>query len=285
MQQFIEGTSLRVRYGLVLLLLVCTLSPIQAQDASQTDAETVTRLLRDAVYNHELSTEEIHLLHGEIMKRIETELSDPAENMRGKVLTHYYLGRWHQAIKTRPEMVAYAERLRAERLLSLRKFYTESDQAMDAYRDARRECESLMEIRPDAEAHRLYGEILGQMLFLGDVGDLMSIGGKARKNVKEALELDPHHVKAMIQEASRLAYTPISYGGNPDKAREAYRAIFRENIQDPEDLFNIYGGFAMAAFAEHEDEEALSWFEEASAIFPGNIFAAGMADYLRGATE
>ena len=52
-------------------------------------------------------------------------------------------------------------------------------------------------------------------------------------------------------------------------------------ILDNEDLFNIYGGFAMAAFMEENDEASLSWFEEALKIYPQNIFAAGMAAYLR----
>ena len=82
-----------------------------------------------------------------------------------------------------------------------------------------------------------------------------------------------------------MAYTPISYGGNPEKARQAYREILRQDVSDSEDLFNIYGGFAMAAFAEENDSEALAWFEEALTIFPGNVFASGMADYVRSSAE
>ena len=59
-----------------------------------------------------------------------------------------------------------------------------------------------------------------------------------------------------------------------------YRTILSSGGTDKEDLFNIYSGFAMAAFMEDRDDEAVSWFHEASMIYPGNIFSAGMAEYL-----
>lgn len=275
----------RVRSGSVLLAVLLVLVPAAVRGRTAVDADTVTRRLRDAVYNHELDTGGYYGLRREILLEVEETITDPAEAARARALAHYYIGRWHQAIKTREMMVEYAEELRADRLLRLRRYYTEREEAMAAYLLARNECRQLLEIRPDAESHRLYGEILGQMLFLGDAGDAISIGGKARRNVSRALELNPNLVKAMIQEASRLAYTPLTFGGNPEEAREAFRLILRQGVSDPEDLFNIYGGFAMAAFAEGEDAESQSWFLEASAVYPGNIFASGMADYLGGSLK
>ena len=282
MHRLNRGSTLRSLLGPVLAAFMAVLAAASAAAGDRTEADAVTLPLREAVYAHALDEAGVYALHANTLERIGVEVSDGIEAHRARALAHYYLGRWHQAIKTRAEMVEYATVLRKERYLALRRFYLERDQAMAAYRNARAEAETYLASRPDAEAHRLYGEILGQMLFLGDAGDVMSIGRKARKNVKAALELDPTLPKALIQEASRMAYTPLSYGGDPQDARALYREILRGGVDDREDLFNIYGGFGMAAFAEFKDEEALSWFEEAAAVYPGNVFAAGMADYLRG---
>jgi hypothetical protein len=244
--------------------------------------------LRDAVYGHSADEEGIRSLHEAALARIRHNTRNPEESSYAAALVHYYLGRYYQALKTTEEMGSYAADLRSGRYLALRKYYTERDAAMDAYRAARTEAEKYLAAaaaagtgsRTGAEAYRLYGEILGQMLFLGGAADVLEIGGKAKKNVERALELDPGLVKARIQEASRLAYSPDRWGGDPAAARTLYRDILRQGGTDREDLFNIYGGFAMAAFMEGSDAESAAWFEEALLVYPGSVFAAGMRNYL-----
>ena len=248
-------------------------------------ADSVIAPLRDAVYDHTEDRDGILALHREALDRISAEMADGPSRRRAEALAHYYLGRFYQDIKTVDEMVRYAADLREGHYLSLRKYYGERDEAMEAYEDAAVEAKLFLEEDPCAEAHRLYGEILGQMLIMGDVGDFLSIGKKAHRHIEDALEADPSLTKALIQEASRLAYSPSGYGGDPGKARELYRAALRTGRGDEEDLFNIYGGFGMAAFMEGKDEEAVSWFREASGIYPGNAFAAGMAEFLENGTE
>ncbi|MDF1568412.1 MAG: hypothetical protein RQ801_00615 [Spirochaetaceae bacterium] len=265
------------------LLMAATLSvPYVVTAESSRAVAGAVEPLRDAVYGHTLDETQIRALHKVTLERISIEIEETENGCYARALANYFLGRFYQALKTRGEMAAYAAELRAGRYLALKGYYHERDSAMAAYRAAKKDAECYVELAPGAEAHRLYGEILGQMLFLGDIGDIIGIGTKARKNVQIALEIDPSLTKARIQEASRLAYSPTRYGGDPDEARNMYRSILRDGGVDREDLFNIYGGFAMASFMEEEDEEALSWFEEALDIYPGNIFSAGMADFLRG---
>ena len=281
MHRTIQGTLPLGFLGLIFALTLSLAVPQIAAGAEYHAADSIIVPLRDAVYNHALTEPEIRNLHQSTLVRIAVEITAESEAIRAEAIAHYYLGRYYQAIKTREEMMAYAEDIRNGKYLALRKYYEDRDAALEAYTEARSAAESYLMLVPGAESHRLYGEILGQMLFLGNAVQALSIGPKARKHVKKALELDPDHIKALIQEASRLAYSPSSYGGNPDKARTLYRGILRSGTADREDIFNIYGGFAMAAFMEGHDEEAASWFSEASLQYPGNVFAAGMLDYLQ----
>lgn len=273
--------SHRVFFAFLLTAAALTV-PFVASAETNSSVTVVVEPLRDAVYGHTLNETQIRALHQVTLERIAVEIETTEDECYARALANYYLGRFYQALKTRRKMAAYAADLRAGRYLALKGYYQERDSAMAAYREARIDAECYLKFVPGAEAHRLYGEILGQMLFLGDIGDVFEIGTKARKNVRIALDIDPSLTKARIQEASRLAYSPARYGGDPDEARKMYRRILRDGEVDREDLFNIYGGFAMASFMEEQDEDALYWFEEALDIYPGNVFSAGMADFIRG---
>jgi len=280
MQLTIRGT-LPLGFPVLVIAMVLVLSVPQESAAESLDiAYTITAPFRDAVYNHSLSESEIHSMYRSTLAGVTSTELGVAETEYGKALTSYYLGRYYQAVETRDAMAAYAGDLRKGRYLALRKYYTRREEALNAYRDARTAAENYLEIAPSAEAHSLLGEILGQMLFLGSAGQALAIGPKARKQVKIALELNPDYPRALIQEASRLAYSPSIYGGSPEEARALYRRILRQGGLSREDEFNVYGGFAMASFMEGDYRQALSWFTEALTLYPGNIFALGMADYL-----
>jgi tetratricopeptide (TPR) repeat protein len=266
---------------MVIALILLTAAIRDGAAAGLMSADTITAPFRDAVYNHSLDESEAGRMYRSTLAQINAADLSESETERGRALTAYYLGRYHQAVKSREEMASYAGNLRKGHYLALRKYYTERNAALEAYRIARGAAEKYLELEPGAPSHSLLGEILGQMLFLGNAPQALSIGPKARKEVKKALELDPDCRKALIQEASRLAYSPPAYGGNPEEARNLYRRILRNGAENREDEFNIYGGFAMAAFMEKNDEQALSWFNEALRVYPGNVFALGMSDYLR----
>jgi len=273
MQKTIRGT-LPLGFPVLVIAIILFLSALHNAVTEELNiAYTITAPLRNAVYNNSLSESEIHSMFRSTLDSMDS--SGP-----GKALTWYYLGRYYQAVETREAMAAYVGDLRKGRYLALRKYYTRREEALNAYRNARTAAENYLEFAPSAEAHSLLGEILGQMLFLGSAGQALAIGPKARKQVKIALELNPNYPRALIQEASRLAYSPSIYGGNPEDARALYRRILRQGGLSREDEFNVYGGFAMASFMEGDYSQALSWFTEALTLYPGNIFALGMADYL-----
>ena len=280
MHRTIRGTLPLGFPVLVTAVILFSAVPRFAAAGEVISAETIITPFRDAVYNHSLSETEARQSYQATLADISSSNLNLYETEHARALAAYYLGRYYQAVKTREEMAAYAGDLRKGRYLALRKYYTEREAALDAYREARIAAEKYLELNPGAESHSLLGEILGQMLFLGSAGQALTIGPKARKQVKKALEMKPDYKKALIQEASRLAYSPSAYGGNPDKARELYRRILREGIWDREDEFNIYGGFAMASFMEKDDERALSWFREALNLYPENIFVLGMMDFI-----
>ncbi|MCG8453046.1 MAG: hypothetical protein MI717_07690 [Spirochaetales bacterium] len=268
--------------GTVVLL---GLLPITLMAGENSVAADIVAPLRDAIYAQTLDERSLRELHRDTLERITQNIQSLQESAHARALAHYYLGRYYQALESPTIMAAYADDLRHGRYLSLRGYYTRRKQAMEAYRMACQESEIVLDMTDDAEAHRLHGEILGQMLFLGTIGDLFAIGTRAKDEVDKALSLAPNATKILIQEASRMAYSPDGFGGDRDGARELYRQALRNSDGDQEDFFNIYCGFAMAAFMEKNDDEALGWFIEASTLYPQNVFAQGMILYLENNKE
>ncbi len=277
---------LRTRTRLLLLFLapLVFISPGLNAAENLYPENQIIEPFRDAVYNHALNESDALQLHGEVFSSLE-ELDDKVSRSRGTALAYYYLGRYYHAIETPQKMASYAEDLRNKRFLALRNYYTRGGKALESYRKAIGPSEEYFRIEQNAESHRLLGELQGQMLFLGTIADVLNLGPKARRHVDAARKIDPDNVKALIQEASRMAYSPAAYGGNPEKARELYREALRKSDGDKEDLFNIYGGFAMASFQEQDDKTATNWWKEALSIYPGNVFAGGMLIFCEGESK
>jgi tetratricopeptide (TPR) repeat protein len=68
-----------------------------------------------------------------------------------------------------------------------------------------------------SEAHRLEGELLGEMIphvFLGGV----RYGPSSSKQLDRAIELDPRNANAYVARGVNYFYTPSAFGGGHDKA-------------------------------------------------------------------
>jgi tetratricopeptide (TPR) repeat protein len=285
MYRAIRGTLPLGFLGSVYVVIWLSSPAVFAAALDGGKAISIVDPLRDAVYGQLLDEDGMTDLHKSTVARLKSEIEDDVERLHARILSDYYRGRFYQDIRSTDEMLSYAADIRAGRYLAVRRYYNRREPALESYRAALTGAETFLGSRPDAEAHRLYGEILGQMVFLGTVADAIFLGPKALKHVETARQLDPTHLKALIQEASRYAYSPAIYGGDPEKSRDLFREALRYGGGDREDRFNIYGGFAMAAFMEEDDPESLYWFERALQIFPGNAFAAGMAAFCREEVE
>lgn len=68
-----------------------------------------------------------------------------------------------------------------------------------------------------SEAHRLHGELLGEMIphvFVGGV----RYGPLSSKQLDKAIELDPRNANAYVARGVNYFYTPPAFGGGHDKA-------------------------------------------------------------------
>ena len=146
---------------MILALLLLFASPLHA--ISPDTAANLITPLQDAVYAQVLTAPEVERLYQTTLSGIDAVETTREEKLYLQALAHYYFGRSFQSLKNIEEMTAYAADLRAGRYLRLRDYYTERSLAMDAYRKARTAAEAYLEKVSDAEAHRLYGEILGQI--------------------------------------------------------------------------------------------------------------------------
>ncbi len=134
MHRTIQGTLPLGFLGLVFALIL-QMTAVQIAVGTEFDiANSITAPLRDAVYSHSLSEPEIRSLYRSSLARIESEVFSVALILHTEALTHYYLGRYYQAIKNRNEMIAYAEDLRNHKYLALTHLHLAPLEKPNSYR-------------------------------------------------------------------------------------------------------------------------------------------------------
>jgi tetratricopeptide (TPR) repeat protein len=116
-----------------------------------------------------------------------------------------------------------------------------------------------VKLRPDSsEAHRLLGDLLGQLIphvFAGG----MRYGPRSTREIEKALQLDARNAEAHIARATSYFFTPSAFGGSKEKAMEHLRrAIELDPRSDTAHLWlaQVYADLKQRDRATAELEEA-----------------------------
>ena len=122
-----------------------------------------------------------------------------------------------------------------------------------------------------SEAHRLAGELLGQLIphvFAGG----MRYGAHSTSEIEKAMQLDPKNPNVYAARGLDYYFTPKTFGGDKNKAIEMFkRAIATDPISDAAGTAHIW--LAKIYQSLGKNEEAASEIGEALRMNPGRLFA------------
>jgi tetratricopeptide (TPR) repeat protein len=126
-----------------------------------------------------------------------------------------------------------------------------------------------------SEAHRLLGDLLGQLIphvFAGGV----RYGARSTRELDRALELDPRNVEAHIARATSYFFTPGAFGGDKQKAIGHLRKALESDPNS--DTAHLW--LAQAYADLKQKESAQKEIEAARAINPNRGYTRYVAGQI-----
>lgn len=278
--------NIQKRFGLIFILLLLSEHTIYADGTGREAVIQRIRSFRDEVYMQKKADDELFDQYISVKAFLESTNIPQHDKLFYSAELEYYMGRAYQSFDTLKTVVDHYNASRDGKYLSLRQYYTKPKETLKLYGNVRAYLDRYLELSPDSGGHRLYGEVLGQIILLEDFGFLLKHGPTIPDYIETSLALDPDNVKARILEAGEKIYSPRLFGGNPNKGIDMLLSLLDGGITnghgpDREDLFNIYSGIGYAYAVLGKNNDALLWFRKALRIYPGNVFARGMIEIVR----
>jgi tetratricopeptide (TPR) repeat protein len=122
-----------------------------------------------------------------------------------------------------------------------------------------------------SEAHRLVGELLGQLIphvFAGG----MRYGSHSTEEIEKAMQLDSHNPNAFVARGNNYFFTPKTFGGDKEKAVDTWKkAIAIAPTSDAAGTAHVW--LARAYQSLGKSENATTEINEALKINPERLFA------------
>lgn len=123
-----------------------------------------------------------------------------------------------------------------------------------------------------SEAHRLLGELLGQLIphvFAGGIRH----GARATKELERALELDARNVDAHIARAQGYLHSPAAFGGDKQKALEHLKKALE--LDPRSDSAHLWS--AQVYTAMKDSDKARAEIEAALRLNPSRAYTRSLA--------
>jgi tetratricopeptide (TPR) repeat protein len=207
--------------------------------------------LRDAVYEQNLTADEIVDLYRTTKAQAETALSGAALFV---VLSRceYMMGRAYQ----------YEER---------------KDEAAARYAEGIAWAEKALDAGAGAEGWQMWAENISQSCAVRPVSYAMTNGLKVEQYAKKALELDARNAAALYMLAARWVYAPSPFH-NYKKGIQMMENILVNGDMHRDDLFNVYSAIGYAYFQQKKYMEAKPWFLKSLEVYPANKYVRGLLE-------
>ncbi|HZQ24721.1 MAG TPA: tetratricopeptide repeat protein [Terriglobales bacterium] len=119
-----------------------------------------------------------------------------------------------------------------------------------------------------SEGHRLYGDLLGELIPHMTMGG-MRYGKHAASELDKAVQLDPKNANAYVGRAIGYYFTPSAFGGSKDKAAE----MLTQAIETDPQCDRAHIWLARVYLAEGKHDDALTEIQDALRIDPDRSFA------------
>jgi len=201
--------------------------------------------LREAVYEQQLSANEIAPLYREISARARTELSG-ASQLIMLSRCEYMMGR------------AYL-------------FEERKEEAAARFGDGMDYAQRALNVRESAEAWVMLAENLSQSCVVRSVAFAMANGLNVEKYSKNALAMNNRNAAASIMIASRWVYAPSPFH-NYRRGIEMMSAILTGCDMEKDDMFNVNLAIGYAYVQMRNSAQARPWLTRALEIYPTNRY-------------
>jgi len=203
--------------------------------------------LREAVYEQELSVDEINALYS-------AAKAAAYENCSGAGLDlalsrcEYFMGRAFQDNKRKNEAFA-------------------------RFQEGMKLAEKALAAAPSAEAWVMRAENLSQSCAAGTVGYAMSNGLNVEKFAKNALALNSRNAAAQIIIAARWVYAPSPFN-NLKRGINMMMDVLSKGDMEKDDHFNVNTAIGYAYVQQKKYADARPWLLKSLEIYPSNKFAS-----------
>ncbi|QQO08912.1 tetratricopeptide repeat protein [Breznakiella homolactica] len=211
-------------------------------------------VLRDALYEQNLSANQIVPLYQETVKTAQEKLTGSELNtMLSRC--EYMMGRAYQ----------YEER---------------KDEAGACYDRGIEYAQKSLDQTKTAEGWQMLADNISQNCAVKSVSYAMSNGLKVGQYAKNALELDPSNTAAQYMIAARYIYAPSPFNNYKKgiKMMEEIVTSYAGSMQK-DDQFNVYSAIGYAYVQQKKNAEARPWLEKSLTVYPTNKYVQGL---LRG---
>jgi len=224
----------------LLVLLLLFQGPLSAQTLPEWYIP-----LREAIYEQQLSANEIAPMYREISARARTSLyGAPQLIMLSRC--EYMMGR------------AYL-------------FEERKDEAAARFSDGMDYAQRALDIQESAEAWVMLAENLSQSCVVRSVAFAMANGLNVEKYSKNALAINRRNAAASIMVASRWVYAPSPFH-NYRRGIEMMSAVLTECDMEKDDMFNVYSAIGYAYVQLRNSAQARTWLTRALEIYPTNRY-------------
>jgi len=202
--------------------------------------------LRDAIYEQELTADEIFPLYKNTSEKAKTSLSGASLYV---ILSRceYMMGRAYQ----------YEEK---------------KEKANSFYTEGIKWAEKALEIKTSAEAYQMLAENISQSCAVNSVTYAMANGSNVEKYSKKALEIDNKNAAARIMLAARWIYPPWPLY-DYKKGIEMMTVIPQECNYEKDDLFNVCIAIGYAYIQQKKYSLSKPWLLKCLDVYPTNKYA------------
>jgi len=201
--------------------------------------------LREAIYEQQLTANQIAPMYREISARASTSLSG-APQLIMLSRCEYMMGRAY----------LYEER---------------KDEANARFTEGMSYAQRALDIQASAEAWVMLAENLSQACTVRPVSFAIANGLNVEKYSKNALTFNRRNAAASIMIASRWVYAPPPFH-NYRKGIEMMTAVLSDCDLEKDDLFNTYLAIGYAYVKLRNNDQARVWLTRALGVYPTNRY-------------
>lgn len=204
-------------------------------------------------------------------KRVKKQLNAPLE----LAYLDYYLGRYHQALKSLSEMEKYDRCMLKGKVFQLSELFPDRERAVKIYEKVLAACAKNSD-RGEGDPlpwFLLETRTVAELCLIAGTDYLLANGLEVPKRAQKVLRHRPDCARAQLIAANQHVFSNKIWGGSPKKALSILTAVRFPPNPDKELLLDYYNDLAYSYGRLKEYEIADDCSKKALALYPSNVQA------------